>query len=674
VAQGEAGEAVRARLNVSQSAYRPDIDGLRAVAVLAVVLYHLGGFGVTGGYGGVDVFFVISGFLICGILKAEIAQGRFSLATFYERRCRRIFPALFAVLAVTTIAAVAVLLPRDLRDFGESLRSVAAFVANYYFARKTGYFDAAAEEKPLLHLWSLSVEEQFYIFFPLLLMLVARYRPKWCVPVFATAAAASLALSAHLVASDPARAYFATPGRAWELLVGVLVTYAVAPRARIAREGLAALGLALIAYGCFVYTDATPFPGPSALVFCVGAGLVIVAGSGGPTLAGRLLSTPPMVGIGLISYSLYLWHWPLIVFLRYRFQQVFEADGSMPIGLQLALLAASVLLAYLSWRFIEAPFRRAKARRSRVFAWFGGLTAALLGISLALTISRGLPSRWPADVLSLIDETELRKSSLCLPVDAGSGWPRGVCRAGNSAVAPTTLLWGDSHAQFYTNVMHAEAVRTGQGLLVAAIGGCPPMTGIVLEGRSKAEACHELADAVVRQVATQGIRRVVLAARWAYYVEGSRYGGEAGEPAILSARGVENNQSIVETQLEATVKAIAATGAEVVLLGPVPEQRFKVSPAVVRERVWGQTLPPAETHADFEVRQRHVMPLLEKLSHLPHVRILYPDRLLCDAQTCAFAHDGLPLYTDNNHLSIFGLQRIAPMVAEIFQVQPTASR
>mgnify|MGYP000909101824 CR=1 FL=1 len=168
--------------------------------------------------------------------------------------------------------------------------------------------------------------------------------------------------------------------------------------------------------------------------------------------------------------------------------------------------------------------------------------------------------------------------------------------------------------------------------------------------------------------------RVVLAARWAYYVEGSRYGGEAGEPAILSARGVENNQSIVETQLEATVKAIAATGAEVVLLGPVPEQRFKVSPAVVRERVWGQTLPPAETHADFEVRQRHVMPLLEKLSHLPHVRILYPDRLLCDAQTCAFAHDGLPLYTDNNHLSIFGLQRIAPMVAEIFQVQPTASR
>ena len=317
-------------------AYRPDIDGLRAIAVLAVLLYHVGGFGLTGGFGGVDVFFVISGYLITTIIQREIESGTFSLLNFYERRIRRIFPALVAVTVVATLVSAMLLLPEDFKEYGKSLLNLMAISSNYYFMRKTGYFDAAASEKPLLHTWSLAVEEQFYIVFPLLLLVLSRFGRRAVIAGLTALAFASFLASAATLENAPARAFFATPGRVWELLIGVL-TAVMGPAlitSRLHREALAALGLALIGYGYFFYTDATPFPGPAALAFCLGAAFIIYAGtSGGETLTARMLSSPLVASIGLISYSVYLWHWPLIVFVRYRFPEFFPGEGGAHIGL-----------------------------------------------------------------------------------------------------------------------------------------------------------------------------------------------------------------------------------------------------------------------------------------------------------------------------------------------------
>ncbi|MGH6971391.1 MAG: acyltransferase family protein, partial [Caulobacteraceae bacterium] len=366
-----------ARARAHGMAYRPDIDGLRAVAVLAVVLYHAGLRVTSGGFVGVDVFFVISGYVISKSLLGDIDGGRFSISGFYERRVRRIFPALFATMIASWVAAMALLLPSYLVDYSRSLAAAAAFASNFYFWKSSGYFANGATLRPLLHTWSLSVEEQFYIFAPLTLFLVARYFRKRWVLVLAPVALASLALSIVATRIGPTANFFLLPTRAWELILGALLALGDPPslKASWAREVLAALGLALIAYAIFAYSPATPFPGLAALPPCLGAAMLIYVGASGGSLATRFLALPPMVAVGLISYSLYLVHWPIVSFLTY-WQLRAPGPDEAP-----AILAVSLALAALSWRFVEQPFRQARRRltRRQLFpgaAFAAGITAA----------------------------------------------------------------------------------------------------------------------------------------------------------------------------------------------------------------------------------------------------------------------------------------------------------
>jgi peptidoglycan/LPS O-acetylase OafA/YrhL len=370
--------------------YRPEIDGLRALAVIPVILFHVGYTAFSGGYVGVDIFFVISGYLITSIIIGDLEKGQFSIARFYERRARRILPALFVVLVVTSVMAWFVLAQRDFLEYGRSVAAVSAFASNILFISESNYFATAAELKPLLHTWSLAVEEQFYIFFPLLLMVLWRFGWRVVLVVVLIVFAISFGLAYLGVRKMPTAAFFMLPTRAWELMIGSLCAFWL-HRARPLADGrladlLGLVGIAMIVVSVALYTPQTPFPSTYALLPCGGAALIILFAH--PTgWAGRLLSHRVPLGIGLISYSAYLWHQPLIVFWRYTTFEMSETDRVVILGLSMGL-------AYLSWRFIEAPFRDGRfLSRARIFRLSGAALAGLFVFGIGVSLADGVPGR-----------------------------------------------------------------------------------------------------------------------------------------------------------------------------------------------------------------------------------------------------------------------------------------
>jgi peptidoglycan/LPS O-acetylase OafA/YrhL len=331
--------------------YRADIDGLRGLAVIAVVLFHAGVPGFGGGFVGVDVFFIISGFLITSIIAREISQGAFSLAHFYERRVRRIFPALFTMLALSILPAYVLLPPSELKLFAQSMLSAALFGSNFFFWSKTGYFDAPAESHPLLHTWSLAIEEQFYLVFPLLFMFAAKALGARLKHLLAGIAAASLGAGWWLLARNPDAAFFLSPVRAWELLIGGLVALRAFPAFRLSwqREGAVVAGATLILASVLFAKAAgfpgLPFPGLATFLPCIGTALIIHAGLGGQSTAAAVLGSSGPVAVGKISYSWYLWHWPILVFAKLYLER--PLAGTETAGL-LALSIAAAVVSYIA--------------------------------------------------------------------------------------------------------------------------------------------------------------------------------------------------------------------------------------------------------------------------------------------------------------------------------------
>ena len=363
--------------------YRPEIDGLRAIAVAAVILFHAGFALFSGGFVGVDVFFVISGFLITSIIVEELKTGRFSVLRFYERRARRILPALFMVMAACIPFAYRLLSPDDLKDFAQSLAAICLFASNVLFWGESGYFDTQAELKPLLHTWSLAVEEQFYVVFPLLLLAAWRLGRGVLLSLIGAIAVVSLFLSVDEVRNFPSAAFYLLPSRAWQLLVGALASF-VADRwqaadvrqsaVRLAHEAVGWGGMAMIVLALFLFDERTPFPGLNAALPTLGTALVLL-GASDRTSVGRMLAWRPLVGLGLISYSAYLWHQPLFAFTKHALL------ADLPTDLAIVLCAATIVLACLSWRYIEQPFRdRSLISRGAVFALSAVGMAAFVGL------------------------------------------------------------------------------------------------------------------------------------------------------------------------------------------------------------------------------------------------------------------------------------------------------
>lgn len=428
--------------------YRREIDGLRTIAVLPVIFFHAGFAWMSGGFVGVDVFFVISGYLITTIILNELDAGRFSIAGFYERRARRILPALFLVIACCVPAAYLILLPDQLSGFAKSLGSVMVFLSNVYFRKEVNYFARASEEEPLLHTWSLAVEEQYYVIFPLLAMLLWKGGRRVFLITTVSIAVASFLFADMQSLLRPDKAFFDTRGRVWELFVGSLVAIYVlrwrknAPARAIAELG-GGLGLALILWACFHFEQSTPFPGRYALAPTLGAALVILCTSPA-TLVGRLLGSAPAVGIGLVSYSAYLWHQPLFAFAR-----VVSRAQPGPLVF-LVLSAVSLVLAYLSWRFVEQPFRnRQRFSRKRIFAMSLAGIGLFISMALPAHLSNGLPGRFSPEDSDLLVSYEARGEYVrsrhrqyreAVPFDPQGGFK--------------LLIIGDSFSQDLVNIIH----------------------------------------------------------------------------------------------------------------------------------------------------------------------------------------------------------------------------
>ena len=367
--------------------YRREIDGLRALAVLPVVFFHAGFKFFNGGFVGVDVFFVLSGYLITSIILHERSQGVFTIAGFYERRARRILPALFLVMLFCSLFSWIWLLPSDFEDFSLSLIATSIFSSNLYFWKSLSYFAGQAELKPLLHTWSLAVEEQYYFLFPPFLLLVLNLGKNWVVAIFFTITLISFGLAEYASSNHVVGNFYLLPTRGWELLIGVLAALYLfyyrevdtSDGLKIKEEILSLLGLLMIIFSFFAYSKDTPFPSFYALVPTVGTCLIVIFCLP-QTIVGRILALKPVVGIGLISYSLYLWHWPIFAFARYKIPE--ELNGILPF----VLICVSLLLAYISWKYLEAPFRNRKNfNRKKIFSF--SLISIIIFSVIGLTVS-----------------------------------------------------------------------------------------------------------------------------------------------------------------------------------------------------------------------------------------------------------------------------------------------
>lgn len=612
--------------------FRADIQGLRAIAVLSVVVYHADNALLPGGFVGVDIFFVISGYLISRILLDELETGRYSLIKFYQRRARRIFPALYVMLIATTAAALVLLSPRDLREFAHTAFATVFFVSNVDFLRMSGYFDGAAELKPLLHTWSLAVEEQFYLIYPPLLALMWTRLRRWLLALLIAAGALSVALSAWATSAMPEAAFYLAPFRAFELLMGAVLAHGFGgPLRRFAREVIAMLGAACIVASLVVFNRDTPFPGVAALAPCAGTALIIYAGAGGTTLVGRMLSLPFFTFFGAISYSLYLWHWPLLAFGRHAMQGELTLLESAPLIL-LAIAAAT-----LSWVFVEQPFLR--QTRWPVLKLGGAAMAAGAASAAALFVVDGLPQRFPPEANRLFAAAEdfNRLRDAChagdderIPYDRN-------CLLGTGA--PVAAVWGDSHGAELAAALAERAARHGASVMQITSSACPPALDYTLPDRPYCLAHN--AETFARLAGDARMRTVVFAAN---------YPGYPREDWPRLSAGVAR-----------AIEGLRAAGKETALLYPTPTFTYDPPAAlgVIAAR-GGDPRAFALPRSKYESTNSATIAFLDRLSGRVGAVKLSPADALCDDAECR-AYDAAlgALYFNANHLSVTGARLVA---------------
>ena len=634
-------------MSANSLSYRPDVDGLRAVAVLSVVFCHAG-FNCPGGFIGVDVFFVISGFLIAGLILKELKQGTFTLVNFWERRVRRIVPALAVVVAATFVAGWFILMPEDFASFGKSVVGLALFASNVQFWRSIDYFNNAAEEKPLLHTWSLSREEQFYLFVPIFLLLLAkRSQLNRAFLLLSAAAVLSFGLSVYWTHRHPTTNFYLLPTRAWELFAGALLAFSppCGIKKKWMNEFFALVGMAFILVPCFIYDPKTPFPGLAALPPVLGSALLIWVGSSSKGLSwiGRVLASKPVVFIGLISYSLYLWHWPLFSFTRYL------SVKTPSVEMWWVLIAASVVLATLSWRFVETPFRQRKILKARpqLFAATAFSFVLMIGAGFAMYWQKGFDGRVSNLTRNLI-ETGKFDASYVRELEL-EHIPDKLTRLGATNVPSSVLIWGDSHAMAVLPAIDSICKETGVAAEAATHAATPPVIGYFSRNQwGMNERSLPFNAAVLDHIKKSQVRAVILVSYWNMHTEVLEF----------------------QTALLKTVEEIRSTGAAVYLLRDIPIYSYNIQKLLVRASYKGEDLAQfGLTRSEFTASDKMPEPLLEKLK-LAGVQILDPIPLLMErsrSEKYLPFDSGGSFYFDGNHLSTYGSLALKPLFAPLFR-------
>jgi peptidoglycan/LPS O-acetylase OafA/YrhL len=643
--------------------YRADIDGLRALAVLAVIAYHAFPGIAPGGFVGVDVFFVISGFLISSILVEAHRKGTFSFREFYARRIRRLFPSLMIVLLACWVAGWFVLFPAEYKSLGKHFLSGAGFSSNLLFWRDASYFDSASEVKPLLHLWSLGVEEQFYLAWPLVLLVGARL--KRLASMIALVLAGSLALCIVRTSHDATAAFFSPVTRAWEFMLGAALAHErvmLAELPRRARTAIGLLGIALVVGSIGWMSRGLPYPGWRAAIPTVGTALVILSGPDGAVAS--VLSSRLLVGMGLISYPLYLWHWPLLAYAR-----TIE-DAEIAVAVRCVLIAASFGLATVCYRFVELPLRsRARARTKTLALLALGGAVVALG---AVTYATDLVSPRMASRASEIDDAE--QAAARTPVEACGNDDRLVgkaaafCHRLGDAKLPAIVIWGDSHADAWTPVLFDLATERHAAVFVFSHPGCPPLLHVRRsDGVQNGASCAEIgyAEDVVASIRNLRPKGVFVIARWSLYANGWIAGGrlQAATHFLTTGDGaatLETSRAALAEQLPRTVDALRAVTPNVVVFKSLPVlKRFSNRSPVVRNLAIEPTL---DEHRALE---RFSDAVIDPLGKAAAIRVFDPSTYTC-GDTCASFINGVPLYIDDNHVSARGSFQLRDKIAPVF--------
>lgn len=656
------------------NAYRSEVDGLRALAVLAVMLFHADVGIAPGGFVGVDVFFVISGYLITGLLSHDLARNALSFSNFYARRARRLLPALALVVIATGVGAL-LWMPHDHRaDHFRLMTAVALFHSNFVLGATTGYFDAPAEDRPLLHTWSLGVEEQFYFVFPFLLLVLWR-RGRTQVFLWIT-----LLLLASLLVSEIGWRhhrqpnFFFTPSRLWELLLGSLAALWSSKQRpptgglKLHRDGaLAAIGLGAIIGSMALLDRNTPSPSVAILVPTFGTALVLIGGRSG-TLVARLFSMRPLVAVGLISYSAYLWHQPVLAFAR---MQSLEPLAPM---VRWGLIAGTLALAGVTWKFVEQPFRHANPmsdRKTLVSAVL--VTAVLVGLGLAgqllaQTQRGGVPESVTRSMAAP------PRSNQCFDIPQAHSRPaEWMCPVNPGAQRrPSFIVLGDSHALQVLETFELAAQQVQRSGIFAGFSGCAPLLAVYPLTRpdQATQDCHALNQRVLAFAKAQKVQDIYLVAKWSYYTD--FWNGTSYLNAIGFRRGdiisLDNSRKAFRHGVMSTVQAYRALGIHVHVLEQAPQQLYP--PVAVYERAWAQPASVEQslralsvTRAQHRQQQSQPRSVFDEARAQGHMSLMSLDDLLCQDDVCVIGRADSSYYQDQSHLSDAGAKRLLPALS-----------
>lgn len=640
----------------ARSGYRPDIDGLRALAVTSVVLFHAAPGLLPSGFVGVDVFFVISGFLIGGIIFRRARAGSFSFADFYARRARRILPALLAVVAACLVAGFFVLSAGELSDLATSAMGALSGLVNFKFWLRSDYFAPDASFSPLLMTWSLAVEEQFYVLFPLLMLAVVPRGRRATIAALALVAVISFGASLILTRTHPSFAFYLLPTRAWELAAGALLALAMdqarKPLPSKWREAFALTGLSLV-FASFIALAEAPFPGSAAALPVAGSVLLIAAQ--GSWINRQILSPAPVVFVGLVSYSWYLWHWPMMAFVRL-------ASPAPPSDLtMLAVAAVSFAVAVASWRFVETPFRAMGAAPWATLARYGVVLACILAIPTAFKLTEGAPARLPEEAAVVRATVKAGRGDCLAPF--GSSHPEMSDHCQPRGDGPAVALIGDSHASALGPGLRRHGATDGYRLLQLTKSACVPLLGV--EQRDErhprhADECKAFVGEAVNIAASDpDVKTVILAASWPL-IENRYYLSPQ-----TSDEGISGSEALAKG-LSPVVAALTAAGKTVILVGDVPA--FQFDP---RAQILAETIPargaiarlasPVYISSD-RARGAEVAPpnatseaaLLNLTKSFDKVSYVDARRVFCAAEACKFREGAKLLFIDAHHLSTVG--------------------
>ncbi len=635
----------------STSAYRADIDGLRAVAILSVVAYHFGATWLPGGFTGVDVFFVISGFVITAKLTREIAAGEFSLLGFYEGRFKRILPALSVMLAATLALGWFVLLPGDYAAAGKSAAHAAFGAGNLFFYWNTDYFDQVAELQPLLHTWSLGVEEQFYLVWPFVLAAIFKFskRQVSTIPLVGLMTVVGLAYAIWLTNSNGKAAFYLPFPRAWELSIGALLVFLPPINSKLVSNIAAIAGAALVAWSLFCITSNDPFPGLNALYASVGTALLVLKKK--QSVVGEVLSLRPLVGTGLISYSLYLWHWPVIVFYRH-----YDGGAVPSVTTALALGIVSLLLSYLSYRFIEKPFRRLRVNAAKTVKTGLASSAVIALTGIMILMAHGFMNRLPQPAQGMAS-LDVMWEWKCPHEQTFEGLAFSKCVVGAPWEKATrkAILWGDSHAEHLTPYLDEIAKANDTSILFAKEtegSGCPPIIDNVTVFRTRPEdppysaRCAEERTTVVDWLRKNtDVKLVIISSSWPNLIRVFHGPGLApSEDTSLLTGGLV--RLIDDARSEGRVFSILSDVPQ--WPGVEPTQCALVN-AIDLLRA-GCEMPHLASSYFVESQQAAAAAIDDAVNLRPEAFAVHPYKQMCTGAECMAIVNGEFIYRDNGHL------------------------